>query len=1380
MMWNAALAIFLIWTRFAFAASFLVVLSLSSVIKTFADTANLNSHVSQSVSLSPDFQLEASTRNLKNLSSGTIRSARDQDGFFWFLHKDGVYRYDGIELLLVLDRYGDSLGGSAIYDLLIDDHHLWLGGPHGLFRLNLGTYDVQAFSSDKNDTTSLGHNHITALTRDQKGRIWISHRQGLSLFQPGENNFRNYPFPEHLAKNTDSTSVQSVALDRTGLLWLSARENGVFLLDVEHGVFYPARNILNKYSEESFFSHLENPGKGSVFRDVSGNVMVALSSYLLEFSDINNLLVAHELRSVDGNDASAPRRFVNDQNGDLWAIHGPRNLIKLSRSANEISYGKVINASGDIGKSFLYGISIGDDGTMVLNYSELAPHFSHIEAIQIERVNFQSLIKGAKSQFNLLKVEDPHSWWLMSEAELVLYDHENSQAEVVFKASSNDSVLKQLMFDYSDGVWLRTYSGIYRFEENQGFKKIFSGRYYSMRATKNRQIFLQIDNGKVLQYDLITHKKTIHRLSGLGVSSILYMVNEGHYFIVVHKDGMLAFDDLAQSFVKVDVSSLDNDISLASIYAENGELWLSSGDLRRYRLDRMGSDFILSAVGSYQYHDGFTYGRIKAVTEDGVWVLDRDSSLLLNIDPETKKTNIIDVVNLMSVLKNISDLEFIGNNKIAILGAFTINIVESKYFDNLKSLYPQTLNSIHIFRNSSSKEFIFNPVNDVSFDDDVGLIEFHFSNNSINSGFKEGVKYRLKGLNDSWVSSSSGSASYGGLSPGKYQFQVLDFDNTLSVDYAFEIEPPFWGQVRVYSTVAAFLFFLVLFALHLWRSRSYIRRKAADMLRIYSHGFEQATNAFCVVNESMEIVIKNKIFDQLLKQEEAGGVKLFSELDLYADENKLDGKGYLEEIVEKGKWEGSLIYDYQNGNFIPFYCKAVEVIQELAKQRLFMFILEDSTQRYLYESELRHVVNTDALTDLPNRHYMASFVDAKVNSSAEGTAFALIYIDLDRFKNFNDSFNHGFGDRLLVAFVARLKSCLDGDYLLCRIGGDEFALLVSGRAAIDRCTLICKNIISSLQNPFTLKKRELYCSVSIGVVMYPHHGENLDILLQHADVAMSSVKKSGGNGYSVYHKSMLAEGERSMQIEGQLRKAIASGNLTIFYQPKIKLSTLQVTGYEALVRFTLPNGELAPTEEFINVAENTGLIIPVSRLVVALVCEQLCSWRNQNLEIKPIAINLSGCLFSRFDLLDELDNYLRSYDLPAPYIEFEVTENILMQDIDQTVNSLKALRERGHPISIDDFGTGYSSLSYLAQLPLNTIKIDKSFVHSVDRDFNQQSIIHAVVELASSFGLEVVAEGVESKRIHNYLHSMGCDYGQGYYYDRPMPAEKLNYGSWQA
>lgn len=1354
----------------------LLLYSNSAMSITTVDAPKFNVDAHTSIAAPRKFQLDTVSRDLDDLSSGTYRSARDKDGFFWFLNDMGLYRYDGIELIHVVDRYSEVVSGAAIFDLVVTDNTLWMGGPHGLFKLNLTSYELLRYTHDQHDPNSLSHNHITALTVDYLGRFWASHRKGLSLYNPESNSFENFLFPDHLAKNTGSTSVQSVALDRDGLLWVHARENGVFILNVDLGIYYPAANLIEANPRYDFHQLFFNAGKGGVYRDVNGNIIVGIQGNILEFSAVNSLVNVKDLREYGGDGNSSPRRFTNDSSGNIWAIYGSSGLLKYSRLTDSVSFAEVdILASRVRGRSLLYGLSIGEDGAIVLCYSKTAPKFAHVSSSEVERIDLREMVEGVGGNFKVMKLLSPTSWLLMSETELLLFDREKNSANLIYTIDPSDIALLQLFVNDKNDIWLRTFSGVYKGSADKKFEKILNGRFYSLTSDINRQMFFQIDNDKILQYDHYGSKRQVHNLSGLGVSSIRSAVSNGENVIVFHDEGVVTYDKVAQSFVRV---TLPENYFLkppASVFVEDGDLWISGSHLGRYRMIKKNTEYVFQELDKMSYIDGFRYGRIKGVTDDGVWVLGRKKNVLLNLKFGGSKSKMVDVGGLISTLSPTSNLLFLDNFKVAILGAFAVNIIERQVLDKLNVRYSQSLNSLHLIRNAKLPEIILKPIRNFEIGSEVGVVEFRFSNNSTIFSVGNSIKYRLKGLSDSWISSDTGRASYSGLRSGKYRFQIYD-ENTgeLSVDFPVDVLAPFWLSIPAYFVYSMLLASLAALLYYLWWSRMYLEKKFTDMLRVYAKGFEHATNAFVVVDDEMNVLVKNKIFDRLLKVENVNAEIKLTDFNMYADDGGHDNGDYISYLLSEGAWEGKLIYDYQHGNFTPFYCKAVEVKQDLVGRKLYMFILEDGTQRHLYESELKHVANTDALTDLPNRHYLASFIGERIKSKRTAN-FALIYIDLDRFKNFNDSFSHGFGDDLLIEFASRVKSCVESKYLLCRIGGDEFVLVVEDKAAIERCTLISKNIINALQQPFTLKKRELYCSASIGVVLYPHHGDNMNLLLQHADVAMSRIKKEGGSGYVVYHKSMLAEGEKNLRIEGQLRKAIASDRLSIFYQPKVRMSDSEPVSYEALVRFILPNGELAPTEEFIEVAENTGLIVPVSRIVVALVCEQLCKWRAQGLEIRPIAINLSGCLFSRFDLLDELDNFLRSYDLPASYIEFEITENVLMQDMEQTIHSIKALRERGHPISIDDFGTGYSSLSYLAQLPLNTIKIDRSFVDKVDSECDQQSIIHAVLELASSFDLDVVAEGIENQRVHKYLQSMGCDYGQGYYYGKPLPADQLVY-----
>lgn len=420
---------------------------------------------------------------------------------------------------------------------------------------------------------------------------------------------------------------------------------------------------------------------------------------------------------------------------------------------------------------------------------------------------------------------------------------------------------------------------------------------------------------------------------------------------------------------------------------------------------------------------------------------------------------------------------------------------------------------------------------------------------------------------------------------------------------------------------------------------------------------------------------------------------------------------------------------------------------------------------------LRHQVTHDVLTGLPNRALLYERLEEALDDPDHGgVSVALLVIDIDRFKEINDTLGHHFGDRLLLEVGARLKALLEKGESVARLGGDEFAVLLpdaTGRQALERV----ERILAEMKRPVMVDDIELEVRVTVGVALHPEHAADLDTLVRYADVAMFQAREKGLS-HMFYDGAADNFSVRRLRLGAELRSAIARGEMCLHFQPKVQVDSGRVVGVEALVRWNHPTLGLIPPDEFIPLAEQTGAITPLTLWVIEQGLKSIGSMR----ELWPglgLAVNISTQNLRDPDFLPVLVEALRNFGFEAEDLTLEITESVMMQDLAHARSVLQGLHDRGIRISVDDFGTGYSSFAYLTQLPLNELKIDRSFVRDMARKRSQRTLVHSVVELAHHLGCTVVAEGVEEEEALGLLRAMGCDVAQGYHLSRPLPEEQL-------
>ncbi|WP_020208106.1 putative bifunctional diguanylate cyclase/phosphodiesterase [Gilvimarinus chinensis] len=426
------------------------------------------------------------------------------------------------------------------------------------------------------------------------------------------------------------------------------------------------------------------------------------------------------------------------------------------------------------------------------------------------------------------------------------------------------------------------------------------------------------------------------------------------------------------------------------------------------------------------------------------------------------------------------------------------------------------------------------------------------------------------------------------------------------------------------------------------------------------------------------------------------------------------------------------------------------------------------------QSRLNYLAFHDALTTLPNRSLFYDRISHGIaRAQRSDSKLALMLLDVDRFKNINDSLGHDSGDLLLKSIATRLNEGVRDMDTVARLGGDEFVVLLEGVHDLEDVRFVANKLLAQVSRPVEIVGHEISITASIGISIYPTDGEATDELLKNADIAMYKAKEAGKNNCQFYAKGMSATAVNYLLLENDLRRALEQEQLTLHFQPQINLHTGELTGAEALVRWQHPERGLVSPAHFIPLAEETGLIVPLGEWVLKAACKQQKSWLNKGFQVPQMAVNLSTRQFRQRDFPGKVATVLRETELPAEYLELEITESCAMEHASETINQLNQLNQMGLQLSIDDFGTGYSSLAYLKRFPIDKLKIDSSFIHDVPLDQNDAAIAKSIIGLAHNMQLTVVAEGVEQHHQAEWLASEGCDQAQGFLYAKPMPAAQF-------
>ncbi|HEV8018154.1 MAG TPA: EAL domain-containing protein [Steroidobacteraceae bacterium] len=430
------------------------------------------------------------------------------------------------------------------------------------------------------------------------------------------------------------------------------------------------------------------------------------------------------------------------------------------------------------------------------------------------------------------------------------------------------------------------------------------------------------------------------------------------------------------------------------------------------------------------------------------------------------------------------------------------------------------------------------------------------------------------------------------------------------------------------------------------------------------------------------------------------------------------------------------------------------------------------------QAHIQRLAYFDTLTALPNREWIGEYLSRSLSEAGQRErSVALLFVDLDQFKRINDTLGHETGDALLRQVAARLSSALayaGADAQLARVGGDEFIVVLTGRAGVAEAEQAAQRVQAALGTPFVQGGYELVVTASIGIALFPEHGQDAQALLKNADLAMYEAKASGRNQFRLYTSAVNARAVKRLSLEMELRRAFDNQQLEVYYQPQYDAHSLRVAGGEALLRWFHPQRGQIATCDFVAVAEETGLIGDIGRWTLQQVCRDLLRWRAAGRCPPSIAVNVSGRDFLRQDVLLHLSRVVEEAHLPASLFELELTEGVLMQDVESGQRSLQALKEFGFALAVDDFGTGYCSLSYLKRFPLDTLKVDRTFVNDISDDLDDTAIVRAIIALGHNLSLKLVAEGVETLEQLQFLRTAGCDLVQGFLMSRAVPADAFS------
>lgn len=550
------------------------------------------------------------------------------------------------------------------------------------------------------------------------------------------------------------------------------------------------------------------------------------------------------------------------------------------------------------------------------------------------------------------------------------------------------------------------------------------------------------------------------------------------------------------------------------------------------------------------------------------------------------------------------------------------------------------------------------------------------------------------------------------------------------------------------------------------------RLAAEEKLELSAKVFSQSREAIVITDKDNKIISVNRAYTTITGYEEQDVLGKNPKILASGRQDKKFYRALWETLLKNNYWQGELYNRHKNGAIYQEWLTISVVRNEAGDVAYYIAMFSDITQYKDKEQQIEHLAHYDSLTNLPNRRLLKTRVNGELLVAERNKkTFALLFVDLDHFKNINDSLGHSIGDQVLIEVGQRLLACVHEDDTVARLGGDEFNILLAD-SNVHGAAIVAYKIIASLAEPIFYQNHQLYITPSIGISLYPDNGDSYETLFKNADIALYQAKKQGRNQCQFVTPTMQQQTQRRMEIERDLRQARTRNELTVYFQAQVHTQTGEIVGAEALLRWQHPVWGMVSPAEFIPVAEESGLILAIGDWVIEQSIAQARQWHDAGFPL-TIAVNLSLAQFRANTLFEKVKQTLEHYQLPAQYLELELTESVAMQNAELAIEITHQLTQLGIKLSIDDFGTGYSSLSYLQRFSLDKLKIDQSFTASMSSNKDSENIVDAIISLAKSLNLKTIAEGVETKQQLDMFKQKNCDEIQGYYFSKPVPANEF-------
>ncbi|TQV87734.1 EAL domain-containing protein [Aliikangiella coralliicola] len=1369
----------------SFCFSGLLILSLINTSSLFARTALSFQHLNDRDGLT---------------SVALFDITQDSHGFIWFAGDNGLHRFDGHRFIDFNHDPDDqtSLTSNTVYNLLVANNELWLTTADGYLHHLLPDGSFEHFAIQNSVDGESQRADPYNILFDNKESIWISTSQGVFSFSIQQKKFTSHVAPK------DNEILFSLSFDdATRVLYIGASGGNIYQLLVDSteqksavlktpngltaiNIFIDkSRWIVTaekifQWKSDNQLVEVEIP-KDAEFNGIRESAMH--NGIIWLFSDIHGLFRysisektlqnyvpdPHDLQSIKSRSVSVG--YV-DQGEQLWL--GSPGVGAFRTSLRSTGFNKI--AAQNMGQTGLSNndycdISEAKSGelyfsTCTAGFRKLSRDRKHFTDLTYKLSSAMNSNNGKHNDLvNVMShwVENENSIWLGTFEELIHWNGEDEAKVFSVSRSPNQLPSSALTIhkDPQQRLWIGTYIGISQFLPDKNHFINFNNPTENRKALSAKTVLVIKDAGKDELW-LGTRGQGLWRFNVINGNTTQY-----------------AFDyNIANSISNNDIYDI--------VETRNGTLWVGTGaGLNKAIFNKETSQYEFKR---YTHKHGLVDDRIRSIVEapDGKLWLGTNSGII-SFNPDTEASLFFNYSHNLPAGGYNSSAGLLSQDGYIYIGGYNgLAQITPKQPQTAFQQFPLVVTGYSI---GNRKVKVLDPTN-------VPLLELDYENNRLKLEFSildfsapefHRYQYRLKGFENEWQEiGPQAEAIYNHLPSGNYTLDITNKNNGDNsklghIMLAVKVNPAPWRSSLAYLLyVSVTLSILAIVTYFSWkkrlRERAYVNaiKTSEERMKLALKGSGNVIWDWKVKSnevyraglsilgyEEMEITTPIESFDQIIHPEDKEYWRQLAKKILNGKQNKFSAELRLRH--KEGRW----VWIRNEGEVVRSY-------RDTGKPLRIAGTLQNITAQKFAEQELRQLANYDTLTGLPNRNYFDKILPELITQNNDNNALlALLFVDIDRFKNINDSLGHQFGDKVLIAAAKRLQETLPDSTVIARFGGDEFTIILTESKHESDIKVIAKSLLDSFSRTLSVDNTEVIVSLSIGISLCPNDSQVSHTLIQYADTAMYYSKSAGRNTYSMFNIEYLARTSKRLELENSLHHALEAGEFYPVYQPKMDVESGLCKSAEALLRWHSKEHGLIPPSDFIPILEDTGLISPVTDWLLEEVCNQYTKWTsNHDVEIN-LAVNLSVRQLMRQPITDAVTTILAKTQTPASSIELEITESALMENASQLASMLGELKSLGVNLSIDDFGTGYSSFSYLSQLPVDKLKIDKSFIDKIESGERAKTLCLAIISMAHELGLKVVAEGVENQNQLSFLVEARCDEIQGYYYSKPLTSEQF-------